>query len=58
MNTLREHRCGNQEWIIQTQWQYWVHKTQDEDKTTAQKIKRYATQTLQKSGLNAGAQEG
>ena len=29
---IRENRRGNQEWTIQRHWQYWVHKTRDEDK--------------------------
>ena len=29
---VREHRRGNQEWTIQRKYQYWVHKTQNEDK--------------------------
>jgi len=29
---VRENRKGNQEWTIERNWQYWVHKTQDEDK--------------------------
>ena len=30
---VREIRKGNQEWTISKHWQYWAHKTQDEDKT-------------------------
>jgi hypothetical protein len=29
----QNHR-GNQEWTIKRQWQHWVHKTQDQHKTT------------------------
>jgi len=36
---VRENRKGNQEWTIQRNWLYWVHKTQDEDK----QIKKYNT---------------
>jgi hypothetical protein len=30
---VRENRRGNPEGTTQRHWQYWVHKTQDEDKT-------------------------
>ena len=30
---VREIRKGDQEWTISKHWQYWAHKTQDEDKT-------------------------
>jgi hypothetical protein len=29
---IREHGRGNQELTIQRHWQYWAHKTQNEDK--------------------------
>ena len=29
---VRENQRDNQEWTIQRNWQYWVHKTHDEDK--------------------------
>jgi hypothetical protein len=28
-----EYRRGNNKWAIQRDWQHWVHKTQDENKT-------------------------
>jgi hypothetical protein len=30
---VRENRRGNPKGTTQRHWQYWVHKTQDEDKT-------------------------
>ena len=30
---VRGNRRDNQEWTIQRNWQHWVHKTQDKDKT-------------------------
>jgi hypothetical protein len=30
--TVREYRRGNQKWTIKINWQYSVHKRQDEDK--------------------------
>jgi len=29
---LEKTEGSKQEWAIQRSWQYWVHKTQDEDK--------------------------
>jgi hypothetical protein len=39
---VRENQRGNKEWTIQRNWQYWVHKTQDEDKQN----KKHNTETL------------
>ena len=32
INNVTENQRGNQDWTIQQHWQYWVHKTQEEDK--------------------------
>jgi hypothetical protein len=29
---VRENRRDNQEWLIQKNWQHWIHKTHDQDK--------------------------
>jgi hypothetical protein len=34
---VREKLRDNQEWTIQRNWQYWVYKTQDEEKKTNKK---------------------
>jgi len=48
----REYRMGNYEWKIQRRWQYWTHKTQENDKQNKTKIttqhrknKKIATRT-------------
>ena len=30
---VKENRRGNQQWTLQSNWQHWLRKTQDEDKT-------------------------
>ena len=55
---------GNQEWAIQRHWQHWIPITQDEDKQNTQKtkqhkkLKRSATRTHHKPGVNIAAREG
>ena len=36
---VRENRRGNQQWTIQSNWQHWVHQTQDEDKTQFPRVR-------------------
>jgi hypothetical protein len=58
----RENRRYNQEWTIQRHWQRWTHKTQVEDKqntkTQHRKLKRWATRTPPKIGVNPGVRKG
>jgi pantothenate kinase len=36
---VSETQTGNQEWTIKRHWQYWAHKTQDEDKQSKKYLK-------------------
>lgn len=38
--TLKKTEIGNEEWTIQWNWQHWVDKTQDGDKTKHRKLKQ------------------
>ena len=51
-DNVRENPMSNQECTIQRQGHHWAQETEDEDKQEQyRKLKRWATQTLPKTGL-------
>ena len=49
---VRKSRSGNHEWTIQRHWQYWVHKTQDEDKQNQHNKKQKTQKTKMMSNID------